>query len=259
MILPIPLLAAIFLSLAPFVSCQAPASDKTLMQALADIPECKKYYEFLQQHPEAQSPPSGQDYVVFCPSNEAVDSKLAAPRGGKIKRDDYDASQTLAMQTATGVKVTKGLPTTPRTSAAPNPGANPNPTAPAQRKRQVASVFTSLATVVNSSPTATGAAGASVGGSPRGSVATSTPVATSFTSGPDPVALDPNQLTLKTLLTNPAFVNLGPGEPARMVSFASPPTNVTSNLKLSGGLGDIISVIRGDIPFNLGKINVVDK
>lgn len=258
MILSIPLLAAAFLSLAPLVSCQTPTSDKTLMQALAGIPECQKYYEFLQRHPEAQSPPP--DNVVFCPTNEAVESKLAAPAGSKVKRDEVEAIVNAAMQTAQGPKVTKGIPTTSaKTSVTPSPSTGTNSTARAPRKRQVTSVFTSLVTVVHSSTTS-GAASTTTGGSPGGSLATSTPVATGFrTSGSDPLALDPNQLTLLTTLKDPAFVNLGPGEAARMVSFGSPLTSANTNLKLSGGLGNVINVIRGNIPFNLGVIHVVDK
>ncbi|PUU77238.1 FAS1 domain-containing protein [Tuber borchii] len=259
MILSIPLLAAAFLSLAPLVSCQTPTSDKTLMQALADIPECQKYYQFLQRHPEAQSPPPGQDNVVFCPTNDAVDSKLAAPAGSKVKRDETEAIVNAAMQTAQGPKVTKGIPTTSaRASVTPSPSTGTNSIARAPRKRQVTSVFTSLLTVVHSSTTS-GAASTTAGGSPGGSLATSTAIATGFrTSGSDPLALDPNQLTLLTTLKDPAFVNLGPGEAARMVSFGSPLTSANTNLKLSGGLGNVINVIRGNIPFNLGVIHIVD-
>ena len=261
MTLSIPLLAAVFLSLASFVSCQTPASDKTLMQALADIPECNKYYEFLQQHPGVQPLPPGQNYLVFCPRNEAFESVLAAPPGSKVKRDDPKVIRALAHQVALGNKVTKEVPTTSTTaSTVPSPSANLTSPARSPRKRQVTSVFTSLVTVVNSLPTTTGAASTTARSSPGGSPATSTAVATSFrTSGPDPFASDPSQLTLKTLLTDPAFVNLGPGESGRMVSFNSPPSFNNTSLKLVSGLGQIINVLRGNIPFNLGMIHVTQE
>jgi len=231
------------------------------MQALADIPECKNYYEFLQKNPELQVLPPGDNSLVFCPRNDAVASMLAEPPGSKVKRDDAKIKRAAAQQMAVGGgKATKEVPITSATaSAVPSPSANTNSSAGSPQKRQVTSVPTSLVSVVNSLPTATGTAGTAVISSPGGSPATSTPVATSFNPGPDTLALDPNQLTLKTLLVDPAFVNLGPGEPGRMVSFGSPPTSAGANLKLSGGSGDIISVIRGDIPFNRGTIHIVDK
>ena len=265
MILSIPLLAVVFLSLVRFASCQTSASDKTFMQALADIPECRKYYEFLQQHPDAQSPPSDQDYLVFCPTNDAVERKLAAPPGSNIKRDDNGAKKAAALLTAQGPKVTKRA----LRRAVPIPSANPTSTPRAPPKRQVPSLTTSLVTEVHSSSTTigatsstasttsstAGAASATASSASGGSLATSTASATSFgTSGSDPIALDPSQLTLITTLNDPAFVNLGPGEAARMVFFGSP-----LNLKLICGLGNVVNVIRGNIPFKGGMISVVDK
>ena len=258
MTLSIPLLAVVFLSLVLFASCQNSTSDKTFMQALAEIPECQKYYEFLQQHPDAQSPPSDQDYLVFCPTNDAVERKLAAPPGSNIKRDDNGAKKAAALLTAQGPKVTKRA----LRRAVPSPSPNPTSTPRALPKRQVPSLTTSLGTEVHSSSTATGVTSSTASttsstasSSPGGSLATSTAVATSFgSSGPDPIALDPSQLTLITTLNDPAYVNLGPGEAARMVFFGSP-----LNLKLICGLGNVVNVIRGNIPFNRGMISVVDK
>ena len=261
MILSIPLLAAAFLSIAPFVSCQTPTSNQTLMQALADIPECQNYYQFLQTHPEVQSPPPGQQYVVFCPINEAVQRKLAAPAGSKIKRNEPDMLLSMAALTATGITLTRtAVTTSTRTSVVPSSSANSNSTAGAPRKRQVTIAPTGLATVVPSSSTTTGPTSTTAGSSPGGSLTVSTAVATSFrTSGPDPFALDPNQLTLKTIFNNPAFVNLGPGEVLRTVSFAAAPAFPSSNLKLVCGLGDVVNVIRGNIPFSLGLVHIIQE
>ena len=221
------------------------------MQALADIPECNNYYELLQHFPETQSPPPGHNYVVFCPRNEAVESKLAAAPGSKIKRN-YPQSQDISINTVQ-VDVRKRA----ARREVPGPTANPKPTAGTLGKRQASSASVSLVTVA---PTTARATSSTAGDSLGGSLATPTAVAASFrTPGPDPLALDPNQLTLMTALDDPAFVNLGPGEAARIVSFGSPPTFANTNLKLSGGFGDVINIIRANIPFDLGIIHVADK
>ncbi|KAG0135077.1 hypothetical protein HOY82DRAFT_480505 [Tuber indicum] len=247
MILPIPLLAVVLLSLAPYVSCQELTSNQTLMEVLAGIPECQEYFKLLQRYPDAQSPPPGPlPFTVFCPSNEAVIRKLAEPAGSIFKRDDPKATSSMAANTATGVSVTK--PARPPVTPAPR----------ARAKRQVTSSLTGRPTVVVSFPTAagattTGTASATPGSSPAGSPAASTAVSTNFrTSGPDPFALDPNQLTLKTTLDNPEVVNLGPGAFLPMVSFTQAP----SVLGLACGLGEVVNVNPRSIPFDRGEVRV---
>ncbi|PWW75965.1 hypothetical protein C7212DRAFT_357789 [Tuber magnatum] len=231
MILPISLLAVVLLFIAPYVSCQTPASNQTLVQALAGMPECQQYRELLLENPEAQNLEPGQMYSIFCPGNEAVLRKIAEPAGNKVKRDTRKAIRDAAAMAATNTYVTKTE----------------------VQKRQVTNVFTSPTTMVLSSPTTTGATSATLGSSSGGSLATSTPVPTGFrTSGPDPFAADPNQATLKTTFNDTAFVNLGPGEFLPMVSFSTAPGNTSP--KLVCGLGNIVDVATKNIPFNLGVI-----
>lgn len=256
MIFSIPLLGVVFLSLAPYVSCQTSTSSKTLMQALAEIPECKQYYEFLLQHPEAQTPPPpGQNYVVYCPGNEAVQSKLAQPLGGKVKRNAADMIKSMAALTATGIQVTKTAKKRQATSLFTSLATStPTSLATSVTTSLATSTSTSLATSLQPSPTTTGTTSTTATSSPGGSLVTSTPVATGVTTfGPDPFALDPNQVTLKTTFNDPAFVNLGPGEVLRMVSFSS------GGPKLACGVGDAASVVTRNIPFDNGVINIAQQ
>ncbi|KAG0642998.1 hypothetical protein HOY80DRAFT_1100756 [Tuber brumale] len=236
MIFPIPLLAVVFLSLAQYVSCQELASNQTLMEVLVGIPECQEYRKLLLRYPELQTFPPSQRFTVFCPSNEAVRRKLAEPSGSIFKRDDPKATSSMAANTATGVSVTK--PARPAATAASR----------ARAKRQVV-VVSSLTTTSATSTTPR----SQPGSSPAGTSAAPTAAATnSRTSGPDPFALDPNQLTLKTTLNNPEVVNLGPGVPLPMVSFTQSP----GVLGLVCGLGEVLNVNPRSIPFDRGEVRV---
>ncbi|RPB01273.1 FAS1 domain-containing protein [Choiromyces venosus 120613-1] len=255
MILSIPLLAVVSLFLAPHVFCQG-TSDKTLMQVLSEIPECQEYHQLLLGFPDMQTPPAGI-FDVYCPRNEAVDRKLAEPAvaGSKVKRNNFGAGKSAGAGTI-NFSATLVPPTTAAPSATPT--GNSSATANAPGKRQVTSVSTSASTVVL--PSSTAATSTTPGSSPGASPTTATAVATSFrTSGPDPFAMDPNQRTVKSVFNDPAYVNLGPGEVLRLISFAGAPAFATTGQKLAGGLGQVVNVMRGKIPFNQGNVYVVDE
>ena len=69
--------------------------------------------------------------------------------------------------------------------------------------------------------------------------------------GDPPLSAGPR--TLKTSLKDPKYVNLGPDEPARLVSLP-----VGTNLSIVAGMGESVS-FGADIPFEAGTINVGKK
>lgn len=70
-----------------------------------------------------------------------------------------------------------------------------------------------------------------------------------------------NFQTLRTFLEDPAFVNLGPGQPARVVSsYTDPrPGSDQANIQITSGLGAVVNQIAGPFKFDNGMIYAVAK
>jgi hypothetical protein len=70
-----------------------------------------------------------------------------------------------------------------------------------------------------------------------------------------------NFQTLRTFLEDPAFVNLGPDQPARIVSsYTDPrPGSDQANIQISSGLGAVVNQIAGPFKFDNGMIYAVAK
>ena len=70
-----------------------------------------------------------------------------------------------------------------------------------------------------------------------------------------------NFQTLITFLEDPTFVNLGPGQPGRVVSsYTDPPHGSDqANIQVTSGLGAVVNQISGPYKFNCGLIYGVAK
>jgi hypothetical protein len=72
---------------------------------------------------------------------------------------------------------------------------------------------------------------------------------------------DSNFVTLRTFLEDPAFVNLGPNQPGRIVqnNGAPPAGTEESILEVTSGLGDVSSQVNGSFKYDKGIIVGVNR